>query len=74
MTKPITIEQLQKLCDKQTKAGNGKKAVVISSDDEGNEFHPLYFGFTPKEEIFTGSKYEPWLRDLKKDDDFIILG
>ena len=43
----ITIEQLYKECAKQIKAGNGKRHIIISGDDEGNSFHELFFGFTP---------------------------
>jgi len=46
----ITVEELAKACSKEIKAGNGKKKILISSDDEGNEFHPLYYLFTQTKE------------------------
>jgi hypothetical protein len=32
----ITIDQLAKMCKKQQALGNGKKMILISSDDECN--------------------------------------
>lgn len=51
----ITIEQLYLECAKQIKAGNGKRHIMISSDDEGNGFHELFYGFS-NDIDFT----EPW--------------
>lgn len=46
MNKPITINQLKKLCNEQIKKGNGNKVIMISDDDEGNGFHYLWYAFT----------------------------
>ena len=45
--KGITIEQLYFECVKQMKAGNGKRHILLSGDDEGNSFHELFYGFSP---------------------------
>lgn len=45
--KGITIEQLFHECSKQLKAGNGKRHIMISGDDEGNSYHELFYGFSP---------------------------
>ena len=45
--KGITIEQLYVECVKQIKAGNGKRHIMISGDDEGNSYHELFYGFSP---------------------------
>lgn len=29
------------------KAGNGKRYIMISGDDEGNSYHELFYGFSP---------------------------
>jgi hypothetical protein len=29
------------------KAGYGKRRIMITSDDEGNSFHELFYGFSP---------------------------
>lgn len=46
----ITVDVLYKLCAEQIKLGNGKKKVFISSDDEGNDYHQLFYGFCYKDE------------------------
>ena len=46
MAKAITIEQLFNECAKQMKAGNGKRHILLSGDDEGNSYHELFFGFS----------------------------
>ena len=42
----MTIGQLFNECMVQMNKGNADKEVYISSDDEGNSFHGLFFGFT----------------------------
>jgi len=41
----ITVKMLYEFCNEQIKQGNGDKTVLISKDDEGNEYHPLYYEF-----------------------------
>lgn len=42
----LTVNQLLEECEKQKSKGNGNKKVYISSDDEGNSYHALYYSFT----------------------------
>ena len=42
----ITVSQLLQECLRQIQKGNGKKHILISSDDEGNEYHELFFSFS----------------------------
>lgn len=44
----LTINELLEECKKQVKKGNGDKHILISSDDEGNSFHSLFYTFTDK--------------------------
>ncbi len=39
----ITVEHLAIIALQQIAKGNGMKKVYISSDEEGNDFHPAYF-------------------------------
>ena len=55
--KGITIEQLYKECAKQIKAGNGKRHIIISGDDEGNSFHELFYGFSPCKDAIGDDDY-----------------
>lgn len=41
----ITVKELYEACKAQMIRGNGDKLVLISSDDEGNYFHTLYYLF-----------------------------
>ena len=49
--KPITINQLKKMCEQQIKKGNGNKFIMISSDDEGNSYHYLWYDFQEASKI-----------------------
>ena len=42
----LTVTELEKFCKEQIKKGNGDKHILISSDDEGNGFHTLFYAFT----------------------------
>ena len=68
----ITVRELLKACQQQVAIGNGDKIVLLSSDDEGNEFHTLWCGFT------YGKENMEALQDLFHDNndpkDVVILG
>lgn len=49
--KPLTVKDLMKECEKQIKNGNGDKVIMITSDDEGNSYHYLWYSFTTIEEM-----------------------
>ena len=49
LNKGVTVQELYKACAEQIKQGNGDRHILISSDDEGNGFHRMFFLFTPKE-------------------------
>lgn len=67
----MTIEKLYELCKMQVQAGNSKKKIVISDDNEGNGYHGLFYGFTPVTEEFKDDIYDN-LGELP--DGTIILG
>lgn len=68
----LTVRELLKACQEQVSMGNGDKIVLLSSDDEGNEFHTCYYKFTYDPEVIESMK------DLFHDDndpnEVIILG
>ena len=48
----VTVKDLFLWCKEEVGRGNGDRKIYISRDDEGNGFHPLYYGFvTDPEEI-----------------------
>ena len=57
MQQGITIEQLYKECAKQINAGNAKRHIIISGDDEGNSFHELFYGFSPCKDAIGDDDY-----------------
>ena len=67
----MTIEKLYELCKMQVQAGNSKKKIVISDDNEGNGYHGLFYGFTPVTEEFEDDIYDSL---SKSPDDTVILG
>ena len=83
MMKALTINDLKKACDREIKKGNGNKTIMISSDDEGNSYHYLWYDFTPmevmEEPIELGGKlvecpFEFADERVAKKEDTIILG
>lgn len=71
--KGITVNKLYDLCKEQRKLGNGNKTILISDDDEGNGYHTLFFGFSPKEDIF-GGQFPPMAHDNNENENVIVLG
>jgi hypothetical protein len=74
----ITVKRLKAICDKAIKNGLGDRKILISSDDEGNEYHELFFALSDCEDVLTesgaqyvlpyGVTYEEAIKD------YIILG
>lgn len=48
---PMTLKELKKEVDKAMKAGLGDKYVVLSGDDEGNDYHMVWYDFTTDEDM-----------------------
>ena len=44
MAQGITVDQLAEMCKKAQAAGLGSRMVLMSSDDEGNEYHQAWEG------------------------------
>ena len=72
--KEITVEILSKMCLEQVKKGNGKKVVLISTDDEGNGYHTLYFGFRTKESDIRMSAAMGMFHDNNAPEKVVLLG
>jgi len=54
----FTVNDLLAECKYQVEKGNGNKEIRISSDDEWNDYHRLFFSFTD------------WEKDIKELDEF----
>ena len=42
----LTVQQLFDFCKSQIESWNWDKKILISSDDEGNSYHGLFYQFT----------------------------
>lgn len=74
MTDTITVSELLALCQEQVDNGNGNKKIVISSDDEGNNYHSLFFGFSSSDVICAGRCCPPLPYGVNNYEECIVLG
>ena len=73
MAKILTIDELYSILRTERIKGNGKKKIMISTDDEGNGYHPRFLGVTPSTEDFSyATCYGVSFEDAKND--CVILG
>lgn len=70
----VSVNILARLCLEQIKKGNGEKQIVISSDDEGNSYHTLFFGFTDKPEMMKELSEYGLLDDDNDPTEIVVLG
>lgn len=68
----LTVKELLKACQQQVAIGNGDKIVLLSSDDEGNEFHTCYYKFTHEPEAVAA--FAGFFHDGNNPKDVVILG
>lgn len=72
-----TIDTLYEELAKARKAGLGSKKILLSADDEGNEFHPMFYGITTNMDEMFGGVYPPFVHSVDTDEaikDYVILG
>lgn len=68
----ITVNMLKHMCEEIIAKGYGDKTILISSDDEGNEFHTLYCGFVTNIEDI--KLYKCLFHDNNNPNDVVLLG
>ena len=70
----ITVKELCQYCLDLIKEGHGDKTVMISSDDEGNEYHTLFFSFiTDSDSIKQVADYGMF-HDRQDPENVVLLG
>lgn len=47
----LKVKDLYEIVKHEINKGNGNKTIMISSDDEGNEYHYLWYAFTSGKEM-----------------------
>ena len=70
----IKVSTLYELCKELIKNGHGNKTIMISSDDEGNEYHTLYYGFDADPETIKQLNEFGMFHDRVNLKDIVILG
>ena len=70
----ITVKMLSEFCDDAISKGLGNRKVLISRDDEGNDFHALYYGFTTDQENIQLIAEDCGLEDQYNLNEIILLG
>ena len=77
MDNVFTIQDLYAMLQAQMKMGNGHKKILLSDDDEGNGYHPMYFGVTPMSKFRKEYLELAFLHGVSVDDakeNYIIIG
>lgn len=49
MVNAITVEKLYAALKEEIEKGNGKKKLLVGTDDEGNGFRPMFYTVSPTE-------------------------
>ena len=71
----ITVRELAQDCNELIKQGYGDKIVQISTDDEGNGYHTLYYSFTVDDQTLNDVAESGMLHDWElKPEDIVLLG
>lgn len=72
MNKGITVRELYAMCAEQIVKGNGDKHILITTDDEGNGYHTLFFAMDDNiENIRYALEIE---HDHHTEDEVVLLG
>ena len=66
----MTVNELLNECKKLKQEGFGDYQIYISSDDEGNDFHALYYSFLTDPEEIKKFLY----RRTNNNDNVVLLG
>ena len=41
--KPITVKEMYSICKELVEKGHGKKYCYVTTDEEGNDYRPMWF-------------------------------
>lgn len=69
----MTVQNLLNLCLNQIKKGNAEKKIFISSDDEWNSYHELFYWFTKIEDWCLDEWNIEEIERYHKKEDIILL-
>ena len=69
----MTVEELFHACAEEMQKGHGGRIVQITTDDEGNGDHTLFFTFSPVSDNATAIE-DGLLHDNFMPDQIVLLG
>ena len=69
----MKVKELLNLCLNQIKKGNAEKTVFISSDDEWNSYHELFYWFSDLKDWFLDDWNIEDIERYHKKEDVILL-
>lgn len=73
-TKGITVKELYDDLRQEILAGNGNKTILISSDDEGNSYHTLWYTIQSDIDEVRKTKEATWFHDDDNPEEVVLLG
>lgn len=73
-TKGITVKELYDDLRQEILAGNGDKTILISSDDEGNSYHILWYTIQSDIDEIKKIKEATWFHDDDNPEEVVLLG
>lgn len=73
-TKGITVKELYDDLRQEILAGNGDKTILISSDDEGNSYHTLWYTIQSDIDKIRKIKEATWFHDDDNPEEVVLLG
>lgn len=72
MRKGMTVNELKMFCEIAVRNGYGDKVVLISTDDEGNGYHTLWYEFMTDIAAINNCAY--LFHDNNNPNDVVLLG
>lgn len=73
-TKGMTVKELYDDLHQEILAGNGDKTILISSDDEGNSYHTLWYTVQSNVDEIKKIKEGTWFHDDDNPEEVVLLG
>lgn len=73
-TNGITVKELYDDLHQEILAGNGDKTILISSDDEGNSYHTLWYTVQSDIDEIKEIKKSTWFHDDNDPEKVVLLG
>ena len=70
----LTVRELFVFCGRQMKKWNADKKIMITSDDEGNGYHGLFYQFTDDVNEIKECYDADLFHDNVNPEEFVLLG